>query len=580
MKTKIGMRSGDLRSRFTETTGLSMASSSRTRQSRSDVETESMEGGIGIGSDSQSTSHRGSILSGLSRAMKRYWFVAVPAIMLNIGLTLDNVIATNNENAFRVSIKSTALEALAASKAQDEEPLSDTLRAHWITTNDEGNLTGRISAIEPSQSVTVPIEQLNVSLLKKGEKIRTSTTDDDGKFLLEDVQPGVYTLVASGQNGFLAYGVNVLPKLELFDALEKNTQLDPREKKAFYVSHFKLPQDAVIAEELQIDAAAVPPEFSTLQRISRNYLPSATALNIGRDLNDAKAISKATDIKGGFKYPLTDDGKLEGRIQPIATDDGKPAKLSDMNIFLIQDDVEAARVTVEENGKFEIEDIEPGVYSLIAAGEDGFAALSLELVKAEDKVGSRSGGTKAHYVSTGAVKNRKGPGLGIAIVSDPEDILACKREAQNAFDLRQQLNNAPGNQFANQPQVNQFANPGQMGPGGNIMQAPTGIVQSGFPVGSMPPPSYVGGSYSSGFPGGGFQGGGGGGFGGPSFGGGATPQPNFGGSRGFGAGAPRGNAGTIASLALLAVGISNIASNGDEVGSGEPPQAISTSSRF
>ncbi len=574
MKTYTGKRDGDLRNRSAATTGYPMASSSETRNSHDTLDLKSQ------------SAPRSSVLSGLSIAMKRYWFVAVPAIMLNIGLTLDHVIATNNENVFRVTLKSTAMEALAATKSQDEEPLSDTLRAHWITTNDDGDLTGRISAIEPSQSVTVPIEKLDVSLLKKGEKISKSTTDDEGKFLLEDVQPGVYTLVASGQNGFLAYGVNVLPKLEVFDALERNTQLDPREKNAFYVSHFELPQDAVVAEELQIDAAAVPPEFSTLQRISQNFLPSATAMNISRDLDDAKAIGKASEVKGGFKYPLSDNGSLAGRIQPIATDDGEPAKLSDMNIFLIQDDVEAARVTVEENGKFEIEDVDPGVYSLIAAGEDGFAALSIELVKAKEKIGGLSG-TKAHYVSTGAAKNRKGPGLGIAIVSDPQDIQACKREAQNAFNLRQQMNNQlanqqPFNQFANQPAVNQFANPGQMGAGGNIVQAPTGIVQSGFPAGAMPAPSYVGGSYSSGFPGGGFPSGGGG-FGSPSFGGGATPQPSFGGPRGFGGGGPRSNIGTIAGLAILAVGISDLASNNtpsSEIESGAPPAPISPVSRF
>ena len=33
------------------------------------------------------------------------------------------------------------------------------------------DLDGRISAIEPSQSSTVPIERLDVALMKKGEKV-------------------------------------------------------------------------------------------------------------------------------------------------------------------------------------------------------------------------------------------------------------------------------------------------------------------------------------------------------------------------------------------------------------------------
>jgi len=240
-----------------------------------------------------------------------------------------------------------------------------------------------------------------------------------------------------------------------------------------------------------------------------------------------------------------------------------------MNIFLIQDDFEAARVTVEENGEYEIEDVDPGVYSLIAAGKDGFAALSLELVKSDEKLGQATT-SGFQYVSTAATPKKKVPALGIAIVTDPEDIQACKREAQAAFNLRQQMLNPPANQFANQP-INQFTSPGQLGPGGNIVQAPTGIVQSGFPAGAMPAPTYAGGPYSSGFPGGGFSGGytGGGYPGGPSFGG--APVSNFPGPRGLSAGSPNGRLGIIAGIALIAVGVSDLADND----SGVEPAPIS-----
>ena len=88
-----------------------------------------------------------SAMTRISRGLKRYWFVAVPAIMLNVGMTLDHVIAKNNENLFRVRIKEAVMEALEVSESQDESPLSETLQAHWITTNEDGSLDGRISAI-------------------------------------------------------------------------------------------------------------------------------------------------------------------------------------------------------------------------------------------------------------------------------------------------------------------------------------------------------------------------------------------------------------------------------------------------
>ncbi len=490
----------------------------------------------------------GSVLGSLSNAFNRYWFVAVPAILLNAVIAIDHVVATNNENVHRVALKATAMEAmeaLATVRMQDQDPpMSETLQAHWITTNNEGNLEGRISAIDPTQSITIPIEKLSVSLLQKGQKIRKTTTGNDGRFTMEDVEPGVYTLVGAGQSGFLAYGIHVLPKLEQVDQTDRNTQLDQSELKAYYVSHLGVPQDVVVVDELQIDAAAVPPEFSSLQRISQNYLPSSSAFGIVRDLDDVKATEKGAEITGGFKYPLSATGGLEGRIQPIATSDGEPAKLSEMNIFLIQDDIEAARVTVEENGKFAVEGVEPGVYSLIAAGKDGFAAMSLELVPSVDADLQSSLPTKAYYASTRGVaaKPKKLPSLGIAIVTDPDDLQFIRSEATRVFNLRQQMFNQPNDQIASN-----LLDPAQG-------FAPQGVMDGGFPSGS---------GFTGGFPGGS-----GGGVSGSSFG-----QPASGGGGGGPLFGGRGNrrGGLIAAIVLGTVGI--VAISDDNNSPDNPPDS-------
>lgn len=440
--------------------------------------------------------------------IKRYWFVAVPALLVNVAFTIDHVIAKNNQDVYRVRIKQYVRMAEDASPSvQDDVPLSETLQAHWISTNDDGNLEGRISAIELSDLTSMPIEKLDVALLKKGEKIRIATTDNDGRFTLQTVSPGVYTLVASGQNGFLAYGVNVLPNLKAFDVLDQKTELQRNElKRAYYVSVFNLPQDAVVEETLQIDAAAVPPEFTTLQRICRNYLPTTAELTVELDRDDAKAIGKATSIRSGFQHTLTADGKLEGKIQPIATSDGQSAKLSDMNIFLIQYDVEAARVAVEESGRFTIEDVEPGVYSLVAAGKDGFAALSLELIgvlgegeNVDDVQSTALESEKVHYVSNHAVEpgatgaNVNGM-LGVAIITDPQDLCEIREEVDRVSEERRRA------LLAMQGQEGAVAGQGGFAQGG-FGQAP--YSQGGF--------GGTGGTGGYGGTGGGYGGAGGGG---------------------------------------------------------------------
>lgn len=433
----------------------------------------------------------------------------VPILLINSVLTIDLVRAQKNEKVFSVTVNSDVRASLGLQDDAGDERLSETLRSHWITTNKEGNIEGRISAIEPSQSSLVPIEQLDVTLLRKGEKVGTASTDNDGQFLLEDVEPGIYTLVAAGQNGFLAYGVHVLPSLEEFDILDLESnnggplpQLHPdpiENKRAYYVSHFGIPADAVIQEDLQIDAAAVPPEFTTLERISQNYLPGAAALTLGKDVDDMKAIEKSIEIRKGFQFPLAEDGSFHGRIQPIATEDGKLTKLREMNLFLIQDDLEVARVPVEENGRFKIEDVDPGVYSIVAAGQDGFAALSVELVSGtnddadeippvlpDGNVSRELAESKDHYVNLHPA-NVAPPEvhiMGIAIVIDDDALKFIRQEIKRILELRNQ--DVP--QFVNDDlALRQVVNEtiggfqGGLGPGGFPVGSSVPVGPGGFP---------------------------------------------------------------------------------------------------
>ena len=463
------------------------------------------------------------------------WLVLIPVILLNAVLAIEHVSAKNNEKIFTVTVNSKLLAAHASTTQEDlagETQLNETLRAHWVSANPDGNINGRISGIDESESALVPIEQLDVTLLKRGEKVSTAATDAEGRFVLPNVQPGVYTLVAAGVNGFLAYGVHVLPPLDNLDdgeavpfedqpdnLLELKTSSDSDSdsmptptpakfsttKHEYYVAHYNVPPDAVIQEELQIDAAAVPPEFETLERISQNYLPAASALAIARDTDDLKAIQQAIEIRGGFEFPLADDGSFNGRIQPIATETGELTKLSEMNLFLIQEDLEVARVAVEENGKFKVEDVDPGVYSLVAAGKDGFAAMSIELVAADQngdenqerqtrkRLPSSAASGNIHYVSTAArpvTFEESVPELGIAIVIDPQDVQFIQQELSRIVQLRRQM--AP--QFAPNPMPGQPMMAGQNGffPGSGF--APN-VVGDGFagPIAYSPASSAVGG---------------------------------------------------------------------------------------
>ncbi len=485
----------------------------------------------------------------------------IPLVVAGLVISADFLAAAQQRRLLKVTV---TRHVMAALQQDADKPIDQSLRAHWITADAEGNIEGRISALDSETADALPIKQLTVTLLKKGQRVSKAKTDVEGRFLLKDVDAGVYTLVAWGKTGFLAYGVHVLPRLEELDLDEEDelnvrktdrTPLNVQQRQAWYVSHFNLPIGAVVAEELQIDAAAVPPEFTTLRKISQNYMSASSAFSILADKGDLKAIAKADLTSGGFQFPLSANGHFHGRLQPIATEDGKPTRLSDMNLFLIQEDVEILRVAAEENGDFRMDDVEPGVYSLVAAGEDGFAALSLELVAAEGAGGnaddedqgdarSNSGSGIIHRVSTVAANPavvQDGepkvniPSLGIAIVTDKNDLKQISTVIDTISDINLAGNGPPAGGFN----------------GGNVGGlASSGFAPSGFASGGFAPGGFASGPIvTSSFPaGGGFA---------PSSAGPVALSPGLGVAglpRLFGAGGGR-----ILGLAGLAGGITAIA---------------------
>ena len=353
--------------------------------------------------------------------------------------------ANKGKYGLMIAILVTLFHALPSdSSAQDEAPLRRTIRSHWVRPNADGNVEGRISALEMNS--TIPIEQLEVSLVKNGEKLYTQTTDSEGQFSFSDVTPNIYTLIASGKNGFMAYGIEVVPRPE-GGILDLDFGKREAAERAFYAK-LGLPAGAAVQEDLQIDAAAIPPTFNTMQRLTQTFLQGAGAFSA-----DVKAIGNAEEVSGGFQYALSDDGSFKGKLQPIGTKDGDAQSLSDMNIFLIQDDNEIGRVPVEENGNFELKDVEPGVYAIVAAGKDGFAALSLELVAGAGGDVNVAPPQRGIFNTAARMKQVDLPAIGIAIVTDAADIQVIQQEVQRVNNLNQPaVDNVAGQEFGQQGQ--------------------------------------------------------------------------------------------------------------------------------
>jgi len=72
----------------------------------------------------------------------------------------------------------------------------------------DGNLAGRVSILDPSGK-RVPAKA-HVSFLQGGQTVRAADVDEQGRFQVAGLEPGVFSVIASGPDGFAAASVQIL----------------------------------------------------------------------------------------------------------------------------------------------------------------------------------------------------------------------------------------------------------------------------------------------------------------------------------------------------------------------------------
>jgi hypothetical protein len=409
----------------------------------------------------------------LTMCLLPLWLVAI--------IVFDKAVADFRDQAFFASVRADLAEL-----AQPQEPtepdvgqLQQIKRTFYVDPDKEGNLNGRISAIELAG--ISPVEQeLKVALVQRGQEIRTAKTAG-GQFTLENVPTGdageTYTLIASGRNGFLAYAIHVRPPVVPFNPEDASNS--PQQENNYQFVSFSpttsSAADLLFARDLQIEAAAIPPTFLELERIIENLIPPDTILaNTAADI--APPQGKALEIEGSFEYSLNDDGSFSGRIL-LPNGENESRDLSDMNVFLLQNDKEVGQDDVGENGDFSIQNVQAGVYAFVAAGKDGFAALSLRLTPATDNQSGSLQVPDEHYVSL--TNKPEDPEFTVVIITDPDDLKYCRdtiRQLNQAEDDDRRAALIP-DQF-NPIEFGAFPNGGFGAPAGGF-GAPTGGFGSG-----------------------------------------------------------------------------------------------------
>lgn len=211
-------------------------------------------------------------------------------------------------------------------------------RTHTVALNRNGAVEGQIATI--GNGSTAGISDLKVYFVQNGEVVTEADTDENGAFVAAGVPEGAYSFVATGQNGFAAYGIRV-------------------------VSDDSGKFDNVM------EAAAVSPRFATVKRILNEKLPKEVADQIiSTSISDAKVV--------GSNRVKLDNGQLQGSVVSLL---GESNSVNGTSVHIIKNDEQVAEVLTDETGEFVVSDLESGVYDFVAAGPNGFAAVSFEAVQ-------------------------------------------------------------------------------------------------------------------------------------------------------------------------------------------------------
>lgn len=238
----------------------------------------------------------------------------------------------------------------------------------------DGSLHGRISLIGRGGE-SIPTADLPVKLVSPdGLIFNETTTRANGEFIFQNLQPGVARLIAYGANGIIALGLDLLPS---------NSGDSPK------------------VVEFQIDAAAIPtPDAALAIQIIKSrvlqhthgpnasdpasaQIPGGTAE--GGNSSDPDAASGS--VLTHHQFQLQADGSLNGRVRVLQPTTGRPLKMS---AFLLRNGDQIREVSVDPDGTFRFEATEPGVYSFVTAGLDGFAAFAIDVLAANKPVADQA----------------------------------------------------------------------------------------------------------------------------------------------------------------------------------------------
>ena len=205
-------------------------------------------------------------------------------------------------------------------------------RSHAVALNSSGAIEGRVAAMNGEG--TQGISDLTVFFMSNGKVVQETTTSSDGSFRVEGLSEGNYSFVATGDNGFAAYGVKVVGE--------------------------------TVGVDNVMEASAVAPGVAAVKQILDN--------NASQEVAKTTSSTEDQAVVGANRVNLV-DGKLVGTVRSLDN-----LSVDGTLVHILSGDKQVAKVETDTNGNFSVADMTPGVYNFVSTGPSGYAAVSFEAV--------------------------------------------------------------------------------------------------------------------------------------------------------------------------------------------------------
>ena len=261
-------------------------------------------------------------------------------------------------------------------------------RAFRVRLSEAGSLPVTVRMVDPATGDVVPATGMTLSFLSGGQVPAawegpagvgtvavTAAAGADGKATVAGLTPGIYSVVGRGTQGYLAFGLDVLPAG---------------------------PADG---QTSRLDVIASPAaDVATISGLAARYMRAAGDAPVGAPAATAERVAPAARVPGprtvnfeetedleGLKAPtkrpvlkIGADGSARGRLVALYDGTGLARPVDLGRVFMIRGGSVAAQVTPNERGEFTVTGLTDGVYTLAALSPIGVAAVGIEVETAEE----------------------------------------------------------------------------------------------------------------------------------------------------------------------------------------------------